>query len=71
MKLNGMFAFARNSLENQPGVGGQSAVWGALEREGICQHPPRPPLRGAGTMRWEGQVLPGWTKFQSSTDFNC
>lgn len=30
---------------------------------------------GARTMRWEGQVLPGWeegwTEFQSSTYFNC
>lgn len=42
MKLNGMFAFARNSLENQPGVGGNQQCGEPWRGKGFANILPDP-----------------------------
>lgn len=72
----GIFTLVHNNLENQPGkekVSHRTGVEGGagLKRPTSSQTP----LGGAENNAVGGQVLPGWeegwTKFQSSTYFNC
>lgn len=69
-----MVALVHNSPENLPEKNKISQCGETWRGEGIATIIPDP-LWGAGTMQWEGHILPGWergwTKFQSSTYFNC